>query len=224
MTQLRQDTIAILGGTGKEGRGLALRFAAAGFPVVIGSRDAAKAQQKALGLAEHLPGAIISGGENTAIVAQADMVFLCVPFDGASELMEACRPFWKGGAVLVDTTVPLRFESGNAMLLNLPVPSGSEHLATQLTAGCSLVAAFKTIAAHALAELDTPLDCDVLVCGDHEAAKSRVMAVAAAISGLRVLDGGPLRNARALEAMCALAIGLNRRYKAKSTRFRIVGL
>ncbi|HUQ92888.1 MAG TPA: NADPH-dependent F420 reductase [Bryobacteraceae bacterium] len=224
MNQLGKETIALLGGTGKEGQGLALRFAASGFPVMIGSRDAAKAREKATVLLERLPGAAIGGGENTAILAQADLVFLCVPFDRASGLLDECRPLWKEGSAVVDTTVPLRFESGVVALQQLPENSGSEHLASHLPPGIPLVAAFKTISAHILAEVDTPLACDLVVCGDLPAARSRVIDVASTLSGLRVLDGGPLRHARALEAMCALAIGLNRRYKAHSARFRVVGV
>ena len=225
MNQLRHETIALLGGTGREGQGLALRFAAAGFSVVIGSREAAKAREAAAALLDRLPGARISGDENIATLGQAGLVFLCVPFDHAGELLDACRPHWREGCVVVDTTVPLRFESGSVSLLELPEPSGSQHLATRLPPGIPLVAAFKTISAHTLADLETALDCDLVVCGDLPAVRLRVMDAASALaSGLRVLDGGPLRHARALEAMCALAIGLNRRYKAKSARFRIVGV
>ncbi len=216
--------IAILGGTGKEGPGLALRLAAAGFPVAIGSRDAAKARDKALLLTSHLPGASLSGGENSEVVRDADITFLSVPFDSAEPLLEVCREWWKTGAVVVDSTVPLRFESGKPSLLDLKEGSASESLAPKLPPGVALVAAFKTIPAHILAEVEQPLDCDLMVCGDHAEAKARVMEVASAIRGLRPLDAGPLRNARILEAMCVLAISLNRRYKSKSARFRIVGI
>ena len=218
------ETIALLGGTGKEGQGLAIRFAAAGFAVAIGSRDAAKAEEAAASLRERVPGARLGSGTNTAILQQAGLVFVCVPFDRAAGLLEECRPFWPHGCVVVDTTVPLRFEAGSVSLLELPEASGSEHLAAHLPTGIPLVAAFKTISAHTLAELDTSLDCDLVVCGDVPEARTRVARAASTFAGLRVLDGGPLRHARALEAMCALAIGLNRRYKAKSARFRIVGV
>ena len=225
MNQLRQETITLLGGTGKEGQGLALRFAAAGFRVIIGSREADKAQEAAAALLDRLPGARISGDANTATLAEADLSFLCVPFDHAGELLDLCRPYWREGCIVVDTTVPLRFEAGSVALLELPEPSGSQHLASRLPAEIPLVAAFKTISAHTLADLNAALGCDVVVCGDLPAARSRVMDAASALaSGLRVLDGGPLRHARALEAMCALAIGLNRRYKCNSSRFRVVGI
>ncbi len=224
MNEPRRETIALLGGTGKEGQGLALRFAAAGFAVTLGSREAAKAMAAAAALLERLPEARVSGGENTAILAQADLAFLCVPFDHAGPLLDECRPFWREGCVVVDTTVPLRFAAGGASLLELAEPSGSQHLASRLPPGIPLVAAFKTISAHTLAELDTSLDCDLVVCGDLPAARERLIEAASTFSGLRVLDGGPLKHARALEAMCALAIGMNRRYKAKSARFRIVGV
>jgi len=225
MNQPHDETIALLGGTGKEGQGLALRFAAAGFRVVIGSREASKARKAAVALLDRLPGTLISGGENSAIVPEADLVFLCVPFERAGELLDTCRPHWREGCIVVDTTVPLRFESGSVALIELAEPSGSQHLAARLPPGVPLVAAFKTISAYTLADLEARLDCDLMVCGDDPGARSSVIGAASALgSGLRVLDGGPLRHARALEAMCALAIGLNRRYKTKSARFRVVGV
>ena len=218
-------TIGLLGGTGKEGHGLALRFAAAGFRIVIGSREAKKAQEVAALLIERLPNALISGGENSEVLSEANLVFLCVPFERAGALLDTCMPHWREGSIVVDTTVPLRFETGGIGLIELPEPSGSQHLAAHLPPGIPLVAAFKTISAHTLADLDACLDCDVTVCSDDPAALARVMEVASTLgSGLRALNGGPLRHARALEAMCALAIGINRRYKAKSSRFRVVGI
>lgn len=224
MNQLRQETVALLGGTGKEGQGLAIRFAAAGFPVLIGSRDPSKGAETASSLLSRLPGARLSGGANTAVIATADLVFLCVPFDRAAALLDECRELWKPGCVVIDTTVPLQFDSSGPFLIDLPAPSGSQTLVSHLPPGIKLVSAFKTISAHTLGEVDEPLDCDLIVCGDDSPARARVIAAASTFSGLRVLDGGPLRNARALEAMCVLAIGLNRRYKAKSARFRIVGV
>lgn len=224
MIDTRAETIALLGGTGKEGQGLAARFAAAGFEVVIGSREAEKAVASADALAARIPGARVRGCENTAAAATGALVILCVPFDRAAPLLDDCRALWKAGCVVVDTTVPLRFDASGVSLLDLPEPSGSEHLSKHLPDGVPMVAAFKTISAHTLGDIETSLDCDLIVCGNGAAAKARVIEAASTFAGLRPLDGGPLRNARAIEAMCALAIGLNRRYKAKSARFRVVGV
>lgn len=224
MNRVRREKVALLGGTGKEGQGLAARLAAAGFDVTVGSREAGKAAAAAAELAERIPDARVRGCANTEAVQSADFVFLCVPFDGAAALLKECRALWKEGAIAIDTTVPLRFDAGGASVLDLPESCGSEHLLPHLPLGVALVAAFKTISAHTLAEIGKPLDCDVIVCGNDASAKARVIEMASCFAGLRALDGGPLRNARAIEAMCALAIGLNRRYKAKSARFRVVGV
>lgn len=224
MSEIRAETIALLGGTGKEGQGLAARFAAAGFDVVIGSREPEKAASSAAALAETIPGARVRGCGNEAAARLGDFVILCVPFERVPALLDECRSLWKPGCVVVDTTVPLRFDASGVSLLDLPEPSGSEHIVRHLPEEVPLVAAFKTISAQTLNEIDKSLDCDLIVCGNDAPAKARVMEAAEAFAGLRPLDGGPLRNARAIEAMCALAIGLNRRYKVKSARFRIVGV
>lgn len=224
MNQIRSETVALLGGTGKEGQGLAARFAAAGYEVVIGSREAEKAIASAAALAERIPGSRVSGCANPAAAQAADLAILCVPFDRAAALLDECLELWKPGCAVVDTTVPLRFDAAGVSVLELAESCGSEHLSRHLPPGVPLVAAFKTISAHTLSEIDKPLDCDLIVCGNDPGAKGRVIDAAESFAGLRPLDGGPLRNARAIEAMCALAIGLNRRYKAKSARFRVVGL
>jgi NADPH-dependent F420 reductase len=224
MSESRTDPIAILGGTGKEGSALALRFATAGYPVIIGSREAVKAQEKASEISRLLPRAVVDWGENGQVAGRSQYIYLCVPFDSAGALLDDCRTAFMTGAVVIDTTVPLQFEAGRLMLRRLPERSGSEHLASRLRPDVSLVAAFKTIPAHVLSELEHPLDCDLVVCGDNAASRQRVIELARAIDGLRPLDGGPLSHAQALEAMCALAIGLNRRYKSKTARFRIVGV
>lgn len=224
MSETRTNPIAVLGGTGKEGSALALRFAAAGYPVLIGSRQAAKAQEKAAEITRLLPQAVVDWGENRLVASRAHYIFVCVPFDSAGIVLDDCRDAFMQSAVVIDTTVPLHMEAGRLRLRNLPERSGSEHLASRLPAEIPLVAAFKTIPAHILGELEQQLDCDLVVCGDDAGSRQRVIELARVISGLRPLDGGPLLHARALEAMCALAIGLNRRYKTKGARFRIVGV
>src|SRR4051812_18295017 len=148
MSESRTDPIAILGGTGKEGSALALRFAAAGYPVLIGSREAAKAEEKASDISRRLPRALVHWGENGQVAGRAQYVYLCVPFDSASALLDDCRTAFMAGAVVIDTTVPLQFEAGRLMLRCLPERSGSQHLASRLPPEVSLVAAFKTIPAH----------------------------------------------------------------------------
>jgi 8-hydroxy-5-deazaflavin:NADPH oxidoreductase len=220
--------IGMLGGTGLEGSGLALRFGQAGFPVLIGSRSVERARGKAQELADKLGKrgytAVFTGCENAEIAAAADLVFLTAPFEHAADLLKACVPTFRAGTALVDVTVPLRFQAGGVELRELVEGSASEYLAKYLPEGMALVAAFKTIPAQLLADLDASLDCDVFVCSDSQEAKLRVVEIASRIPSLRPLDAGSLREARTLEHMSALAIGINRRYKVKSARFRVVGV
>jgi NADPH-dependent F420 reductase len=221
-------TIGMLGGTGREGSGLALRLSLAGFPILIGSRSSERAREKAEELRHRLGQAsdptVFTGKENAEVARAADLIFLTAPFEHAAELLQACRPAFQTGSILVDVTVPLTFQAGRVQAMEFVEGSGSQHLANYLPEGITLVAAFKTIPAQLLADLNTRLDCDVFVCGDSQQAKGRVLEVASRIVGLRPVDAGPLREAHTLERMCALAIGLNRRYKVKTARFRVVGL
>ena len=137
---------------------------------------------------------------------------------------EVLRDLGKSGVVLVDVTVPIRFDEGRPDYFEPPEGSNAERIAARLPRGALLVGAFKTIPAHVMADLRVPLDCDDFVCGDSIEAKEKVMAAASLIPGLRPLDAGPLRAARTLERMTVLAIALNRRYKRKGARYRVQGL
>jgi len=217
--------VGILGGSGIVNRTIAFRFAASGWSVSIGSRDPARAAQTASGIAQSLPGADVQGLTNGDVAARGGLVFLCVPYDNAAATLRSCRELWQPDTVVVDTTVPLVFDpQRGAIIQTVDGNSGSEVLVRELPERVPLVAAFKTIPAHILGDVHEPLDCDVIVCSDHPEAKARVMKAAMQFSGLRAVDGGPLRHARALEAMCCMVIGINRRHKAKGGRFRVVGL
>jgi NADPH-dependent F420 reductase len=221
--------VGILGGTGPEGRGLALRLSQAGVPVIIGSRNPEQAALKAEELRFRLkeeggPGADIGGRENSGVVEASDILIIAVPFEHAAGLLESCRGRLRQGQILVDVTVPLQFRSNRLELRELPEPSASEHLAGILPEGVPLVAAFKTIPAHLLEDLSQRLDCHVFVCGDSAAARGRIVQVASAIEGLSPLDVGRLRQAATLERMTVLAIQINKRHRVHNSRFRVVGL
>jgi hypothetical protein len=217
-------TIGFLGGTGIEGRGLALRFALAGADVVIGSRSQVRAQGAADAYNRLLGNGRMRGLVNREMLAACDLVFLTLPFDQAPEAVEALGPDLRTGTIVVDVTVPMRFVEGRAEHVDLPEGSSAEHLAARLRSGIALVGAFKTLPAHVLADLETPLECDVFVCGDSSEAKERVMETARMIPTLRPLDAGPLRMARTLERMTGLAVHLNRRYRKRGARYRVQGL
>jgi NADPH-dependent F420 reductase len=216
--------IGLLGGTGVEGKGLAIRFAAAGIPVLVGSRSDKRALDAARDYSELSRTQLVTGCKNEEMLARCEIVFLTLPFGRAVPAVESSREHFRNGQVFVDVTAPITFREGRPDFVELDAGSSAELLARYMPAGVDLVAAFKTIPAHALADLPTELRCDVFVCGDSNEAKERVMKVAALIPSLRPLDCGPLAMARTLERMTFLAIQLNRRYRRKGARFTIQGI
>ena len=219
--------LGLIGGTGEEGRGLALRWAIAGARVSIGSRSLERAKIVADELNQTLAAHTavpISFGENRDVIAQSDLALLTVPFAHAASTLEAHRNDFREGSILIDITVPVSFEQGRVRYVELPEGSASEHLKARLPENIPLVAAFKTEPAHLLAELDASLDCDSFVASDSKETKATVMEAIGFIEGLRAVDAGTLYSARTLERMTVLAIGINRRKKIKTARYRIVGL
>jgi len=216
--------IGFLGGTGIEAAGLALRFAAAGARVVLGSRSRERAAAAAAAGNAILGRPMLDGLANPEMLEDSEIVFLTVPSAKAVEAVEQCRSLLGRRHILVDVTVPLIFSAGGAEYCGPDTGSNAESIARHLPEGVPLVAAFKTIPASILADLHTALNCDVFVCGDVAAAKQSVMAAAALIPSLRPLDCGPLRMARALERMTVLAAELNRLHRRKGARFRVEGI
>jgi 8-hydroxy-5-deazaflavin:NADPH oxidoreductase len=217
--------VGILGGTGPEGSGLAYRWARAGEEIVIGSRDAQRAEEIAAQLRARVGGtAKITGAENVA-ASQCDVVVLTVPFAGCAALLKQLKGVWKPGTVVIDTTVPLAATVGGAATRMLGVWQGSaaEQTKELLPAGITLAAAFQNLGAELLLK-DEDVDCDILVCSDDEKAKQITFDLAAKIPGARALNGGKLENARIVESLTALLIGINMRYKVHSAGIRFTGL
>ena len=213
--------IGIVGGTGKEGAGLGVRWAVAGHEVVIGSRDAERARGKAAELAARAPGARVAGMSNRDAVAAAEVVVLAVPATGLAatlpEVREACR-----GKIVVSTVVPLTF--GGGRLFTPPAQGSSAEEAQELLGpDARVVAAFHHIAAHELAAGDHAIECDLLLCGGDAEAK-RVVTELGASMGLRAVDVGALYNAGPLEGITAVLATINRRYKLKNSGIKITGL
>lgn len=227
---INELNVGLIGGTGEEGRGLALRWAMASALVSIGSRTIERAKATADELNELLAARgeasvqHIRYGENKEVIAGSQFVLLTVPFAHAASTLEAHREDFQEGSILIDITVPVSFEQGRVRYVELPEGSASEHLKARLPENIPLVAAFKTEPAHLLAEIDEPLDCDSFVASDSKEAKLQVMEAIGFIDGLRAVDAGTLYSARTLERMTVLAIGINRRHKIKTARYRIVGL
>ncbi|MDX3885155.1 MAG: NADPH-dependent F420 reductase [Sphingomonas sp.] len=216
-----KPTLAVLGGTGKEGSGLAARWAAAGYEVVIGGRDAGKAEAAAAELAAAIPGANVRGADNAAAAAAGEIVVLTVPYAAQQATALAVKDAL-AGKILVDVTVPLVPPKVNRV--QLP-EGGSAAMALQaaLGEGVRVVSAFQNISAHHLHDLDHELDCDVLVAGDDIAAREAVIALAEAAK-LRGFHAGPLCNSVVAEALTSVLISINQRYKVPSAGIRITGL
>jgi len=215
-----RKTIAVLGGSGNEGGGLALRWAKAGFPVIIGSRDIAKAEQAAAAIREKTSGSA-SGASMLDAVEAADIVVLSVPYAGQQATAQAVAEALEG-KILVDVTVPLMPPKVGRVQL----PEGGSAVAalqTLLGPGVRVVSAFQNISAHHLAHLDHDVECDVLVCSDDRDAADEVVDLARAI-GLGAWDAGPLANSAASEALTSILITLNRRYKLDGSGIRITGI
>jgi 8-hydroxy-5-deazaflavin:NADPH oxidoreductase len=216
--------IAVLGGTGPEGFGLALRWAQAGETVIIGSRDAQRARDAADKIKQRTPRANVSGDDNTTACGAADLLVLTIPFEGHAALLKQLKPAIRPGSIVVDTTVPLAASVGGRATRTLGVWQGSaaQETAELVPKGISVVAAFHNVGAELL-NADGPVDCDVIVCSDDPNASQIVRNLAKKIPGVRALDGGKLENARIVEQITALLIGLNIRHKGHSG-IRITGL
>lgn len=217
--------IAVIGGTGPEGFGLALRWVRAGESVIIGSRNAARAREAAAKIQSAVGSkAKITGEENSAASAAADLLVLTIPFEGHAALLKQLKPSIPEGSIVIDATVPLAASVGGRASRTLGVWQGSaaQQTAELVPSGVSVVAAFHNTSADVL-KGDAPVDCDVIVCSDDPDASQTVRMLAAKIPGVRAIDGGKLENARILEQITALLIGLNIRHKGHSG-IRITGL
>ncbi len=214
MSLLADQTIAVLGGTGPQGRGLARRFAAAGLSVVIGSRSAERAQSTAAELAEATGGSV-TGAANADAAAQGDIVIVAVPWDGHKELLVELAPVLEG-KIVVDCVNPMGFDGKGAFAL--PVEEGSAaQQAEALLPGSRVVAAFHHVSAVLLEDPSVEsMDTDVMVLGDDREATDVIRELADKIPGMRGIFAGRLRNAHQVEALTCNLISINRRYKAHS--------
>jgi 8-hydroxy-5-deazaflavin:NADPH oxidoreductase len=208
--------IPIVGGTGALGFGLALRLAAVGAEVVIGSRDAARAEEAAARIRERVSNAHIAGRENAEAAALGEIVFLTVPFRAQSENLTNLKGTLREGQILVDATVPLAAAvSGKATrLLGVPQGSAAEQAQEMVPDGVTVISALHSVDAATLGDLEQQLDQDVLVCGDRKDPKRRVAELIGSIPGLRPVNAGALESARFAEALTPLLISVNIRNKS----------
>lgn len=224
---MQRDSITIIGGTGNQGLGLALRWANAGRRVVIGSR----VRERALSAADEVRARLgsqvdVEGMENPAALALSRMVVLTVPFEAQIRTLKGLRAAFRDGQTLVDVTVPLETALGGTPTRVLGLWSGSaaEQAAHYVPSGVTVTAAFHNVSAHLLKDVENPVDCDVFVCAESEAVRLEIRPWVEAIPGCRFVDGGRLANARIVEAITALLVGLNHRYHTSSAGIRLTGL
>ena len=223
MTQNTVKQLAILGGTGKEGSGLALRWARADYEVIIGSRRAEKAAQVAAELNAKLGHNLIRGLSNAEAARQADIVVLTVPYKAHQATLAGLRDELQD-KVLVDVTVPLK----PPQVTRVHLPAGGAaavEAQTILGDGVRVVAAFQNVGEHFLRDAERAIDCDVLVCGDDPAAKAQVIELAQALDpNVRAFDAGPLANAVVVESLTPILIGIGKQFRRLRVGVRIAGI
>lgn len=213
-------SIAVLGGTGKEGSGLAMRWALNGYRVIIGSRDAEKAVQRAKELNEQLGGDYLVGKDNSAAAAEANVVVVSVPYSAQHDTLVSVRE-QLAGKIVVDVTVPIQ----PPKVTHVHVPQGTAaalEARELLGEGVRLVSAFQNVSAEKLKDPNRHVECDVLVCSDDDEAKADVIKLVEA-AGMRGIDAGPLVNAVAAEALTPVLLYINRKYGVKGAGIRITG-
>jgi 8-hydroxy-5-deazaflavin:NADPH oxidoreductase len=216
-----EKTIAVLGGTGKEGSGLALRWAHAGHRVIIGSRSPERAGETAAAINARIGKQNAAGADNLAAAKAADTVVLTVPYAAQLATLQEVKAAL-AGKILIDVTVPL--VPPQVSRVQLP-DAGSAVVKAQALLGESVrvVSAFQNVSAERLAEIGKPVDCDVLVCGDDREARAQVIALARD-AGMRAFHAGPLANSVVAEALTSVLITINRQYKVKHSGISITGL
>jgi NADPH-dependent F420 reductase len=217
----RMPTIAVLGGTGKEGSGLAVRWALNGYKVIIGSRSAERAHERVVELNAEIGGDYLSGMENSEAAQAADLIVLSVPYSAHKSTIEDVKSHI-AGKIMIDLTVPLNPPHVNTVF----VPEGNAAaLEAQSYLGntATVVAAFQNVSATKLKDPKADVNCDVLICGDDVNAKGQVIELAKA-AGMRGIDAGPLANAVAVEGLTPVLVHINKTYKVKGAGIRITNL
>jgi NADPH-dependent F420 reductase len=219
------DSVTVIGGSGALGFGLAARLGRAGTPIVIGSREAGRAEETAVKLREAVPEGDFDGLANGPAAQRSEVVFLCVPFRSQSETLTNLKEHLREGQLVVDATVPLAAAvSGRATrMLGVWQGSAAQQAAEMVPNGVRVVSALHTVSAALLRDLDATLDEDILVCGDRKADKAQAAELIHRIPGLRCVDCGRLEQSRTTESLTALLIGINSRYKTHAG-IRITGL
>jgi NADPH-dependent F420 reductase len=214
------ETLAFIGGTGPEGKGLAARFARAGLSVIIGSRSAERGEEAAKEIREAAGGSV-SGASNADACMSADTILITLPYSGLKDTLPPLA-----GAIsdkiVISTVVPLEFSGGRASIMQIDDGSAAEET-KRLLPDARVVGAFQNLAAHKLFDVGHALEGDVIVTSDDREALREVMALSERIEGIRGVNGGNLRASRYVEGITAMLVGINRNYKAEA-HVQIVGI
>ena len=214
------ETLAFIGGTGPEGKGLAARFAKAGLSVIIGSRSAERGEEAAKEIREAAGGSI-SGATNADAVLVADTILITLPYSGLNDTLPPLAGAI-GDKIVISTVVPLEFSGGRASIMQTDDGSAAEET-KRLLPDARVVGAFQNLAAHKLFDVSQALEGDVIVTSDDREALREVMALSERIEGIRGVNGGNLRASRYVEGITAMLVGINRNYKAEA-HVKIVGI
>jgi len=214
--------LAFIGGTGPEGTGLATRFAKSGHAIYIGSRSEERAAETVAKIHEAVPGADLYGGPNWDGALKADFVFVTVPASAHAEILTELAEAIED-KIVVDTVVPMSFEGDDGPVAAMPEAGSAAEEAASLLPNAKVISAFHHLDAAQLQRIDRPMQGDVIVCGDDEAGKKKVMALVEEINYVRALDGGALRNSRYSEQLTVLLVHINKIYKAH-TGIRVTGV
>jgi hypothetical protein len=215
--------IAVVGGTGDFGRGLVARWVLAGEEVIIGSRRREKAERVASELGRQL-GKPVRGTTNLGAAREAEVIVLSIPFEGFGKIMDEIKPALTPQKLLLSVIVPVRVEGGVVSFERPPAGSAAEEVAKLVPRGVRVLSAFHTVGARQLQQVERPLNCDVLVCGDDAEAKREVMQLVERMPKARAIDGGPLHNSRLTEPVAALLAELTRRHRVQGVGIRLKGL
>ena len=216
-----RPSLAFVGGTGPEGLGLAMRFAAIGHEIVVGSRRLERAEEAAQKIKDKVPQAQVSGRENAEAVQACDCVVVTVPYSGQRDTLEQLRDMI-GDKIVISTVVPVEFAKGKITALVVEEGSAAEQ-AQALLPQARVVGAFQNLSAKELQDLEHEVPADVVVVANDQEAKAAVMAMADGINGVRGIDGGGLANSRYVEEITALLLNINKVYKAQSS-IKIAGV
>lgn len=218
-------SVAILGGTGNLGHGMAVRLAGAGHTVRIGSRDAGRAEEAARQVSALVPSATVTGADNGDAADGADFVLVAVPFASQASTLKSVKERLRERQIVIDACVPLGTAIGGkpTQLTGVWHGSAAEQAAALVPDGVRVVSGLHTLSADDLADPELSLDQDTLICGNSKADKTAVTELLSTIEGLRVVDAGRLESSRMVEGLTPILIGINIRYKVHSG-FRITGL